>query len=116
MKSKILQAVGVTLLLGAAALSLAPTGTCISSAQAATVRPAVGNPLQAAIALANAGKLTASEQAAISQTKNFIAAKTGAGGSALGCKAKFANDYNAGRYRDVVGADAACLRKRSEER
>jgi tetratricopeptide (TPR) repeat protein len=127
MKSKILQAVGVTLLLGAATLSLAPTGTIISFAQAATVRPAVGKPLQAAIALANAGKgaaamakvheaesagkLTGQEQAAISQTKNFIAAKTGAGGSALGCKAKFATDYNAGRYRDVVGGDAACLRK-----
>jgi hypothetical protein len=127
MKSKILQAVGVALLLGAAILSPVPTGTLISSAQAATVRPAVGKPLQAAIALANSGKgaaamakvheaegvsgLTAQERAAISQTQNFIAAKTGAGGSALGCKAKFATDYNAGRYRDVVGADAACLRK-----
>jgi tetratricopeptide (TPR) repeat protein len=127
MRSKILQAVGVALLLGAAAVSPVSTGTFFSSAQAATVRPAVGKPLQAAIALANAGKgtaamakvheaesvgkLTAPEQAAISQTRNFIAAKTGAGGSALGCKAKFATDYNAGRYRDVVGADASCLRK-----
>jgi hypothetical protein len=127
MKSKILQAVGVALALGAAALSPVSSGTFVSSAQAATVRPAVGKPLQAAIALANAGKgaaamakvheaesvgkLTGSEQAAISQTKNFIAVKTGAGGSSLGCKAKFANDYNAGRYRDVVGGDAACLRK-----
>src|SRR4051794_407554 len=127
MRSKILQAVGVALLLSAAAVSPVSTGTFFSSAQAATVRPAVGKPLQAAIALANAGKgaaamakvheaesvgkLTGPEQAAISQTRNFIAAKTGAGGSALGCKAKFATDYNAGRYRDVVGADAACLRK-----
>lgn len=126
MKSRILQAVGLALLFGGAALV---PGTPVSppAAQAATVRPAVGKPLQQAIALANAGKgaaamakvheaesvgkLTASEQAAIAQTRNFVAVKTGAGGSALGCKAKFATDYNAGRYRDVVGADAACLRK-----
>jgi hypothetical protein len=126
MNSKILQAVGLTFLLGGAAMvpSLMPI---VSTAQAATVRPAVGKPLQQAISLANAGKgaaamekvheaesagkLTASEQSAIAQTRSFIAAKTGAGGSALGCKAKFATDYNAARYKDVVGADAACLRK-----
>ncbi|HEX3944611.1 MAG TPA: hypothetical protein VHW69_11030 [Rhizomicrobium sp.] len=126
MNSKILQAVGLALLLGGAALvpSLMPI---VSTAHAATVRPAVGKPLQQAVSLANAGKgaaamekvheaesagkLTASEQSAIAQTRSFIAAKTGAGGSALGCKAKFATDYNAGRYKDVVGADAACLRK-----
>jgi hypothetical protein len=92
-----------------------------------TVRPQVGKPLQAAISLASSGKgaaamaklheaesvggLTGAEQAAISQARNFIAAKTGAGGGATGCKAKFATDYNAGRYRDVVGADASCMRK-----
>ncbi|HEY1961347.1 MAG TPA: hypothetical protein VGG69_02925 [Rhizomicrobium sp.] len=92
-----------------------------------TVRPQVGKPLQQAISLANSGKgaaamsklheaesvggLTGAEQAAISQARQFIAVKTGAGGSSLGCKAKFANDYNAGRYHDVVGADASCLRK-----
>ncbi len=121
-----LQAIAIALGVGGAALvggSILP----IEHAQAATVRPAVGKPLQAAISLANAGKgaaamakvheaesvggLTASEQSAISQTKAYIGAKTGAGGGATGCKAKFANDYNAGRYRDVVSADADCLRK-----
>lgn len=126
MHSRVLKAVGLALLLGGAGAVPAMT-VLVPAAHAATVRPAVGKPLQQAIALANAGKgaaamakvheaesvgkLTGQEQAAISQTRNFIAAKTGAGGSALGCKAKFATDYNAGRYRDVVGADAACLRK-----
>lgn len=94
---------------------------------ASTVRPQVGAAIQAAIKDANAGNgsaalaklheaesvgnLTPSEQSAIEQTKNYIAAKTGAGGGATGCKAKFANDYNAGRYSAVVGEDAECLRK-----
>jgi len=56
------------------------------------------------------GGLTGGEQQAIEQTKEYIGAKTGAGGSATGCKAKFASDYNAGRYRDAI-ADADCLRK-----
>ena len=126
MKSQILRAVGMALLLGSAA-QLAPVTAPIGAAYAVTVRPQVGNPLKEAVALANAGKgaaatakvnqaagvggLSASEQSAISQTRAFIAAKTGAGGSSLGCKAKFATDYNAGRFKDVVGADAACLRK-----
>jgi hypothetical protein len=126
MNSRLLQTLGILALLAAGALAgVSPTP--ISSAQAATVRPAVGKPLQQAVALANAGKgaaatakvheaesvggLTGGEQAAIAQTRNYIAAKTGAGGSAVGCKAKFATDYNAGHYRDVVGPDAACLHK-----
>ena len=126
MKSKTLQSVGIAFMLGtAAAITAAPA--IIPAAYAATVRPQVGKPLQEAIALANAGKgaaatakvsqaaavgsLTPGEQSAISQTRAYIAAKTGAGGSSLGCKAKFATDYNAGRYREVVGADASCLRK-----
>lgn len=99
----------------------------LSPAAAATVRPQVGSALQAAIKEAAAGNggaamakiheaesvpnLTASEQQAIEQTKNYVAAKTGAGGGTTGCKAKFANDYNAGRYSAVVGEDAECLRK-----
>lgn len=123
---KDIQAAGVALVLGA---SVAAGATALSTqiVQAATVRPAVGKPLQQAISLANSGKgsaalakvneaesvgkLTPSEQQAIAQTKSYIAAKTGSGGGATGCKAKFANDYNAGRYHDVVGADADCLRK-----
>ncbi|HEY4115354.1 MAG TPA: hypothetical protein VGM17_14960 [Rhizomicrobium sp.] len=126
MSFKSLQAIAVALgLAGAAAvIGAAPLATTV---QAATVRPAVGKPLQQAISLANAGKgaaatekvheaesvggLTASEQAAISQTRNFVAAKTGAGGGAVGCKTKFANDYSANRFKDVVGPDMECLRK-----
>lgn len=101
------------------------------SAHAAGVRPQVGKPLQAAIALANKGNasgamaevhqaesvggLTGSEQQAISQTKEFIAAKTGnfsgGGGSSTAARAKFAADYNAGRYNDVTGEDVQLLRK-----
>jgi Tetratricopeptide repeat len=102
---------------------LAPT----TAEAAATVRPQVGAAIQAAIKDANSGNgnaalaklheaesvgsLTPSEQQAIEQTKNYIAAKTGAGGGATGAKAKFANDYNAGRYSSVVGPDADELRK-----
>ena len=91
----------------ALALFVATTGASLCSvvvpvAEAAGVRPQVGKPLQAAIALANRGNasaamsavrqarsvsgLTGSEQAAIAQTKQFIAAKTGnfAGGGGSG--------------------------------
>ena len=94
---------------------------------ATTVRPQVGAALQAAIKDASSGNgsaamakiheaesvggLTPQEQQAIEQTKNFVAAKTGAGGGATGAKAKFANDYNAGHYSAVVGEDADALRK-----
>lgn len=98
-----------------------------TTAVEAAVRPAVGKALTEAIADAKAGNggaalakvheaesvggLTPAEQQAISQTKEFIAAKTGAGGGAVGAKAKFANDYNAGHYSAVVGEDADGLRK-----
>jgi hypothetical protein len=110
------------------------TGSAVlpaSPVEAATVRPAVGAALNAAIHAAASGNaseanakiheaesvanLTSSEQQAISQTKEYVAAKTGnfsgGGGSATAAKAKFAMDYNAGRYRDVVGDDAELLRK-----
>jgi tetratricopeptide (TPR) repeat protein len=119
-----LRALATALLLSTAAgFALAVS----SPAQAANVRPAVGAALNAAIHDATAGNgnaaleeihkaeavgsLTASEQQAIEQTKNYVAAKTGAGGGAIGAKAKFANDYSAGRYSAVVGEDADALRK-----
>ena len=40
--------------------------------------------------------------------RQYIEIKSGSG--ALGVKAKFANDYNAGRYREVI-ADGELLRK-----
>lgn len=127
MTLKPLQALGIALALGGAACVASGTLPLVSAAEAATVRPAVGRPLQAAVSLANQGQasaalakvreaesvggLTGSEQSAIAQTRAYIGAKTGAGGSSLGCKAKFATDYNAGRYRAVVGEDADCLHK-----
>jgi tetratricopeptide (TPR) repeat protein len=96
-------------------------------AAAASVRPAVGAALNAAIRDAEAGNgsaanekireaesvggLSSGEQQAIEQTRNFVAAKTGVGGGAIGAKTKFANDYNAGRYSAVVGEDAEALRR-----
>ncbi len=117
--------VTTTLAAGASLLMATP------SMAASTVRPQVGNALKAAISDANAGhgeaaaeeirkaeavgNLTSGEQQAIEQTKSFVAAKTGntsaGGGSAVVAKAKFANDYRAGRYNDVVGPDADLLRK-----
>ena len=126
MNSKQLRALATALLLStgiAAGMSI----VAASPAEAATVRPAVGSALNAAIRDAGSGNgsaameeirkaeslpnLTSSEQSAIEQTKNYVAAKTGAGGGATGAKAKFANDYNAGRYSAVVDGDADELRK-----
>lgn len=97
----------------------------LPTAAEAAARPAVAKALQSAIELAKAGNtgaasakvreaeavggLTSGDQQAIEQVKSFIAAKSGTG--ATGSKAKFANDYNAGRYAQVVGPDADELRK-----
>lgn len=109
-------------------------GVCVlaaSSVEAATARPAVGKALNEAIKFAESGNasaanakireaelvpnLTPGEQELIAKTKDYVAAKTGnfsgGGGSATAAKAKFANDYNAGRYHDVVSEDADLLRK-----
>jgi hypothetical protein len=130
MTSSSLRAFALTLLLAtgstAGLTAIAPT-----AAEAAGVRPQVGKALQSAIALANKGNatealaavrqaesvssLTSSEEQAIAQTKNYIAAKTGnfsgGGGSATAAAAKFAADYNAGRYTAVTGEDVDLLRK-----
>ena len=125
-----LRSIGLTLLLATGCTAVASLPLA-SVAEAAGVRPQVGKPLQAAIALANRGNasaamaqvhqaesvsgLTASEQSAIAQTKQFIAAKTGnfsgGGGSATGARAKFAADYNAQRYSAVTGEDLQLLKK-----
>jgi hypothetical protein len=102
-----------------AAASVAFTGTA-----EAALRAAVGKPLSEAKSLAASGSysaalarvsaaeavggLTAEEKAVISQMRQYIEIKSGSG--ALGVKAKFANDYNARRYRDVIN-DAELLRK-----
>ncbi|HEY2071247.1 MAG TPA: hypothetical protein VGG48_16945 [Rhizomicrobium sp.] len=124
MKTGFLRAAAMAFLLGGTAFTA--TAVLVPQAAEAAVRPAVGNPLKAAIAAANAGhgaealakvheaesagSLTPAEQQAISQTKEYVSAKTGQGGGATACRTKFANDYSAGRYRDAI-ADADCLRK-----
>ena len=125
MMSSKLRALATALLFATATAGVAVMAS--TPVEAATVRPQVGQALQAAIKDAAAGNgsaalakiheaesvggLTSAEQQAIEQTKNYVAAKTGAGGGAVGAKAKFANDYNAGRYSAVVGEDADALRK-----
>ncbi len=129
MTTNTLRALATALLLSSATVTAAVM--TVSPAEAATVRPQVGAALNAAIKDAaagngsaanekireaeSAGNLTPSEQQAIEQTKSYVAAKTGnfagGGGSATAAKAKFANDYNAGRYSAVVGEDADLLRK-----
>lgn len=125
MNTKLLRAAAAAFVIGGASVAtiaaLAPV-----SAMAAGIRPAVGNPLKEAESLAASGhgsealakvhqaesvsSLTPGEQQAISQVKEYIAAKTGQGGGSAACRAKFANDYNGGRYNDAIN-DADCLRK-----
>jgi hypothetical protein len=96
-------------------------------AQALTVSAKVGPLLNEAKALmasgkydaalaklreADAAKSTPDDTAAINSMKQYIGVKTGdvSLGGAMAAKAKFANDYNAGKYKDVI-ADADILRK-----
>jgi hypothetical protein len=115
---------GVTaLVLGTAAVaaaSIALTGTA-----EAALRSAVGKPLSeakslaasgnysAALARVNAaeavGSLTGEERTVINQMREYIEIKSGSG--ALGVKAKFANDYSAGRSCRAVIDDAELLRR-----
>jgi hypothetical protein len=127
MTSSKFRALAAALLLSTASAAGIAVVSSAPAEAASTVRPQVGAALQAAIKDASSGQgnaamekiheaesvgsLTPSEQQAIAQTKEFVAAKTGAGGGATGAKAKFANDYNAGRYSAVVGEDADGLRK-----
>ncbi len=112
--------------LGAAAATTAVLFTAAPS-QAATVSNKVGTLLKEAQGLAAAGnyksamakvreaeaaKLSPDDTVIIDQMKLYIGVRSGdaAIGGAAGAKAKFANDYNAGRFRDVI-ADGDLLRK-----
>src|SRR5690242_619876 len=111
--------VGVLILCGAV------LGTA-SAVSAATVRPQVGNPLKEAQSDAASGRCdaakakireadgvggkTGAESAVVSQMKQYVDVKCGSADSAVGAKAKFANDYNAGRYRAAI-EDGDLLRK-----
>ena len=118
-----LRAFATALLLGTASMAFVAVATA-TTAEAASARPAVYNALKAAISLASSGNtgaanaklheaesvpnLTSGEQQAISQTREYIEAKSGGGAS--GSKGKFTTDYNAGRYREAI-ADAEAMRK-----
>ena len=118
-----LRAAATAILLGTAAVTMTAM-----AAQAATVSPRVGAALKEAQGLATAGNYkaamakineaegvpgkTADDTTVINQMKQYIGVKSGDAsiGGAAGAKAKFANDYNAGKWRDVI-ADADTLRK-----
>jgi hypothetical protein len=119
-----LRAAATAILLGTAALG---AGAAFQAAQAATVSAAVGRPLTDARSLADAKKYkeamdrvnaagaaakTPAEHQMVDQMKQYIAVKSGDAsiGGALGAKAKFANDVNAGKWKDVI-ADGDLLRK-----
>ena len=121
-----LHAALTALLLGTAtvgaALVLAPT------AQAATVSAKVGPLLKEAQALisaknygaakaklneAEAAASTSDDRAIIKQFQNLLAVNSADPNTPAGAKAKFAQDYNAGHYKDVI-ADADYLRKHNE--
>jgi hypothetical protein len=110
-----------TATLGAAALVLAvpaeaaavsaKVGAALKEAQALT---AAGNykGAMAKINEAEAAKSSPDDAAIINQMKQYVGVKSGDAsiGGAAGAKAKFANDYNAKKYKDVIG-DADLLRK-----
>lgn len=125
MLSNTIRSAATVLALGTAALV---AGSVVMSAPAeAAVRSAVGKPLNeakslaasgnysAALARVNAaeqvGGLTPEEKSVVSAMRQYIEVKSGTG--SLGVKAKFANDYNAGRYRETIN-DGDLLRKNGQ--
>lgn len=116
------RAAAMALALGTAVIGAA--GIVFTVPAEAALRSVVGKPLSEAKSLAASGNysaalarvsaaeavggLTAEERSVIAQMRQYIEIKSGSG--ALGVKAKFANDYNAGRYREVI-ADGELLRK-----
>jgi hypothetical protein len=121
-----LHAAVTAILLGTATAGAVTLGLAVP-AQALTVSAKVGPLLNEAKALMTSGnysgamaklreadsvKSTPDDTAAINSMKQYIGVKTGDAslGGAAGAKAKFANDYNAGKFKDVI-ADADLLRK-----
>ena len=125
MTARNLRAALTAILLGTA--TAAATVTLVAPAQAA-VSFKVGGVLKEAQSLAAAGNYkgamakvneaeaipgrTAEDNDVISKMKNYIAVKSGDAsiGGVAGAKAKFANDYNAGKFREVI-ADGEQLKK-----
>src|SRR5438874_2339417 len=121
-----LRAALTAILLGTAAVGTAAL-VLAAPAQALTVSSKVGPLLNEAKALmasgnypgalaklreAEAVKSTPDDTTVISSMRQAIGVKTGdvALGGGAAAKAKFANDYNAGKFRDVI-ADAELLKK-----
>src|SRR5262249_31188373 len=119
-----LRAVTTAFLIGTATVSGA--ALILSSPAAAAVSAKVGKPLleaqqlfqkgdyKAAMAKVNeadaiSGK-PAEDTKIVNQMRDAIAAKSGDTSTAIGAKAKFANDYNARKYKDVI-EDADALKK-----
>jgi hypothetical protein len=118
-----LRAVTTAFLLGTA--TVCGAALVLSTPAAAAVSAKVGKPLQEAQQLAASGNYkgamakvneaeavagkSAEETKIIQQMKDFIAVKSGDTSTAAGAKAKFANDYNAKKYKDVI-ADAEALK------
>ena len=119
-----LRAVTTAFLLGTA--SVCGAALVLSAPAAAAVSAKVGKPLQEAQALTNAGNYkgamaklneaeaipgkSAEENKIITQMKDFIAIKSGDTSTPAGAKAKFASDYNAKKYKDVID-DGEALKK-----
>jgi tetratricopeptide (TPR) repeat protein len=125
MLSKFIRAGATALALGTAVVFVAAVSTTLPAE--AAVRSVVGKPLNeakslaasgnysAALARVNAaeqvGGLTPEEKSVVSAMRQYIEVKSGTG--SLGVKAKFANDYNAGRYRETIN-DGDLLRKNGQ--
>jgi len=124
MTARNLRAALTAILLGTAVATLSPLAMAVP-AQAATVSAKVGALLKEAQAMiaaknyagakaklneAEAAKSSPDDQAIINQFKNVIAVSSADPNTPQGAKAKFAQDYNAGHYKDVI-ADAEYLRK-----
>jgi len=125
MTARKLRAALTAILLGTAAAAAAVT---LAVPAQAAVSFKVGGVLKEAQSLAAAGNYkgamakvneaegipgrTAEDNDVISKMKNYIAVKSGDAsiGGVAGAKAKFANDYNAGKFRDVI-ADGEQLKK-----
>lgn len=119
-----LRAVATAFLLGTA--TIAGSAMILSMPAEAAVRAAIGKPLQeaqqlaakgdykAAMAKVNeaeaVGNKTAEENKVVTQMRDYIAIKAGDTSTPVGAKAKFAADYNARKYKDVI-EDAEALKK-----
>ena len=125
MPVRTLRAALTAILLGTA---MAGAVTMAGPAQALTVSAKVGPLVKEAQSMAQAknykgalAKLSEAEAVksapddttVINQLKQYIAVASADASTPAGAKAKFVNDYNAGRYKDAI-ADAEALRKFNE--